>query len=472
MADNAVFDPQKLLGSDLADCETEQILELVKKLCKIAARECGEDGYRGGFRPGNIYVTEDGRVAVGKPAKAGDEGWTKLELEFMAPEQFWNGEKSAAADVYSIALIMYAGLNGGKLPFIEVRDATAEQRANALRRRMSGDTLAMPDGVDEPLAKILAQALEFDPEKRYTTAADLLAAIWDYCGDTPEPLDAAEPEPVEEKQEPEETIPEPVETKAEPEPPKPAEEKKTAPEKKPEPVKKFAPEKKPAAEKKPVPEKKSEPEKVQEIHKEGIHTRRSTRRSIIVIAVIVLLLAAVAVVRNMDINTPEPSISATPEPTAVQTADPTPEPTAEPTVEPTPAPAEVQYMLYSGDLSWDAAEQKCIELGGHLATIKSDDDYARICKLLEGTSAQYVWIGGVRDADGTIKWRDGASYDYYAWAAGEPSLKDAYDGASEDYIMLVKQPDGTWMYNDSRNDPMADYARFYSGKIAYICQIE
>ena len=28
----------------------------------------------------------------------------------MAPEVFWNGEESAAADVYAIALIMYAGL--------------------------------------------------------------------------------------------------------------------------------------------------------------------------------------------------------------------------------------------------------------------------------------------------------------------------------------------------------------------------
>ncbi len=455
MADNTVFDPQKLLGSDLADCETEQILELVKKLCKIAARECGEDGYRGGFRPGNIYVTADGRVAVGKPLKSDDEGWTKLELEFMAPEQFWNGEKSSAADVYSIALIMYAGLNKGRLPFIEVKDATAEQRANALRRRMSGDTMVMPDGVDESLTRILAKALEFAPEKRYADAADFLAAIWDYCGDTPEPLNAAEPEPVENK--PEEEKQKPAEAEAEPESPKPEPEKKPVPEKKPEPVKKPTAGKKPASEKEPAAVEKPE------THKENVHTRRSARRSIIVIAGIALLLTAVALVRSMEINAPEPTISATPEPTAEQTAEPTAEPTA--------APAEVQYMLYSEDLSWDAAEQKCAELGGHLATIRNADDYARICKLLEGTSAQYVWVGGARDADGTIKWRDGASYDYYAWAAGEPSLKDAYDGAAEDYIMLVKQPDGTWLYNDSRNDPMADYARFYSGRIAYVCQI-
>lgn len=70
MADNTVFDPQKLQSGNLADCEEQQILELAKKLCRIAAEECGENGFRGGIRPGNIYVAEDGRVAVGKAGKA------------------------------------------------------------------------------------------------------------------------------------------------------------------------------------------------------------------------------------------------------------------------------------------------------------------------------------------------------------------------------------------------------------------
>lgn len=112
-----------------------------------------------------------------------------------------------------------------------------------------------------------------------------------------------------------------------------------------------------------------------------------------------------------------------------------------------------------------------MNLGGHLATISSAEDYAVICDLLQNTDAQYVWIGCYRSGDGAMKWSGGESSDYFNWAPGEPSGSDSYDGAAEDYVMLVKQPDGTWLYNDSRMNPMADYSRFYSGKLAYICQM-
>lgn len=486
MAESTTFDPQKLLSSDLADCAQEQILELVRKLCKIAADECGENGYRGGFRPGNIYATEDGRVAVGKPDKAGEDGWTKVELEYMSPEQFWNGEKTAAGDVYSIALIMYAGLNGGRLPFLESRDAASDQRAAALRKRMSGDTLAVPDGVGAELAQILARALEFDPLKRYKDSLELLAALEQYCGispdtaaepeeaaaeDTPAPAAEAPAAEAEAKPEPEpESVPEP-----EPEPEKPAEPPK-APEVKPEPKKAEQPKKteqpKKPAEKKPVPEKPAPSPKTPEKRGTSRHQRHSYIRSAVTLGVIALLLVGVGFARTLDLSGigTQPNADPTEAPVASQ---PVAQPSAEPTPEPStqPKPTEVQYMLYSADLSWQEAEEKCVSIGGHLATIKSEDDFARICSLLEGSDARYVWVGAVRGDDGSIKWTDGAAYDYYVWAPGEPSLSDAYDGAAENYIMLVKQSDGTWAYNDSRADPMESYSRYYSGNMAYICQI-
>ena len=58
---------------------------------------------------------------------------------------------------------------------------------------------------------------------------------------------------------------------------------------------------------------------------------------------------------------------------------------------------------------------------------------------------RYVWIGAYRGDDGQMKWIDGQSSDFYAWAQGEPSGTDSYDGATENYIMLVKQADGTWL---------------------------
>lgn len=466
MADKVVFDPQKLQSGSLVDCQERQLLELAKKLCRIAAEECGENGFRGGIRPGNIYVAEDGRVKVGKAGKAGENGWTKLELEYMAPEVFWNGEESAAADVYAIALIVYVGLNGGKLPFAEDAEPSAEKRAHALRRRMSGDSFPMPEGVPDKLLAILKRALAFEPDNRYENSYEMLKALWEYCGDEPEEIKPASkaPELCEEPKPQSEPEKQPESE------PKPEPEKQPKPEPKKAPVKNEKPKAAPTPKTQEAP-KKAEAEPALPKQMRNIHEKRAAKRSAVTLAVITLLLVGVGLGRSsirFDATPPAVQTQA-PEPTAQPTTPPSAAPTETP--EPSKAPAEVQYMLYSEDVSWDEAERRCTELGGHLATIKDAADYEKLCQLLADSNAQYVWIGAYRGDDGQIKWLDGKEHDFYAWAQGEPSMTDSYDGAAENYIMLVKQADGTWLYNDSRPDPMAQYSRFYSGKIAYICQI-
>lgn len=466
MADKVVFDPQKLQSGSLVDCQEQQLLELAKKLCRIAAEECGENGFRGGIRPGNIYVAEDGRVKVGKTGKAGENGWTKLELEYMAPEVFWNGEESAAADVYAIALIVYVGLNGGKLPFADETEPNAEKRAHALRRRMSGDSFPMPEGVPDKLLAILKRALAFEPDNRYENSYGMLKALWEYCGDEPEEIKPASkaPELCEEPKPQSEPEKQPESE------PKPEPEKQPKPEPKKAPVKNEKPKAAPTPKTQEAP-KKAEAEPALPKQMRNIHEKRAAKRSAVTLAVITLLLVGVGLGRSsirFDAIPPAVQTQA-PEPTAQPTTPPSAAPTETP--EPSKAPAEVQYMLYSEDVSWDEAERRCTELGGHLATIKDAADYEKLCQLLADSNAQYVWIGAYRGDDGQIKWLDGKEHDFYAWAQGEPSMTDSYDGAAENYIMLVKQTDGTWLYNDSRPDPMAQYSRFYSGKIAYICQI-
>ncbi|MDY5588282.1 MAG: lectin-like protein [Oscillospiraceae bacterium] len=466
MADKVVFDPQKLQSGSLVDCQEQQLLELAKKLCRIAAEECGENGFRGGIRPGNIYVAEDGRVKVGKTGKAGENGWTKLELEYMAPEVFWNGEESAAADVYAIALIVYVGLNGGKLPFADETEPNAEKRAHALRRRMSGDSFPMPEGVPDKLLAILKRALAFEPDNRYENSYEMLKALWEYCGDEPEEIKPASkaPELCEEPKPQSEPEKQPESE------PKPEPEKQPKPEPKKAPVKNEKPKAAPTPKTQEAP-KKAEAEPALPKQMRNIHEKRAAKRSAVTLAVITLLLVGVGLGRSsirFDATPPAVQTQA-PEPTAQPTTPPSAAPTETP--EPSKAPAEVQYMLYSEDVSWDEAERRCTELGGHLATIKDAADYEKLCQLLADSNAQYVWIGAYRGDDGQIKWLDGKEHDFYAWAQGEPSMTDSYDGAAENYIMLVKQADGTWLYNDSRPDPMAQYSRFYSGKIAYICQI-
>ena len=57
------------------------------------------------------------------------------------------------------------------------------------------------------------------------------------------------------------------------------------------------------------------------------------------------------------------------------------------------------------------------------------------------------------------------------WDRGEPSAMDM-DGTREDYLLLwYRRNEGTWSYNDMRNDPVA-VAYSYRGRLAYVCQYD
>jgi hypothetical protein len=47
------------------------------------------------------------------------------------------------------------------------------------------------------------------------------------------------------------------------------------------------------------------------------------------------------------------------------------------------------------------------------------------------------------------------------------------DGTPENYGLLWYYGSRTgWIYNDSRNDPVADFPAAYSGRIAYVCEFD
>ena len=443
MANNPVFDPEKALGSALGKLTRDELLSLVKSLCEIAVAQSDENRFRGGFRPGNINFSADG-VTVGPADKAGEDGWTKDELEFMAPEVFWNGRKSESADVYSIGLILFVGLNCGNVPFVPMADykPTPEVRANALRARMNGKKVVLPNPEDKELAAIAEKAVCFAEEDRYADPLELLNVLRAYCGEEPvTKIDRLPPTVVK--------TAEPVIEDKKPEPPKKSEPKPAPESEKP---KEKAPEE---------PPKRRKRHKYVKVTDYMRHSRKVRDRTLLIIAIILCISAVIG--ENPEtsaklFNGAKDAVVSLAERITAK-PEPTPTPTAAPTLE-----------FFIEDVSWDTAEAKCREMGGHLVTIKDEADYQYVCNMLSDTSAKYVWIGCYRNSEGELTWTSGETVDYYNWAGGEPSKYDAYDGAHEDYVMLVRQYDGTWKYNDSRMDPLADYALYYSGNIAYICQ--
>lgn len=151
------FDPEKAIGKGLLDMDRKELCRFVAGLCLHLRAEVGSHTWRGGIFPENICADEDGNYAVG-PAKA--EKWSGQELEFVAPELYWHGETSPAADVYSLALLVYYGLGGGMLPFDTV--TSSGQLA-----RMSGKVLPAPRAAGKRLAEVLEKATSFRPSDRY-----------------------------------------------------------------------------------------------------------------------------------------------------------------------------------------------------------------------------------------------------------------------------------------------------------------
>src|SRR3984957_387321 len=113
------------------------------------------------MRPGSVILTQEGMV-FGTP-------------EFMSPEQAQGKTLTPASDVYSLAIILYEVLTG-KLPFdaksaMDYIQLHVMAKPIPLSERVPGRTF--PPLLDQVIERALAKR----PEERYTSAADLGAAL-------------------------------------------------------------------------------------------------------------------------------------------------------------------------------------------------------------------------------------------------------------------------------------------------------
>ena len=172
------FNPACCLGERLQTLSRAELTALAETICRILTER---GAYHGGIRPDNISRAGDGTVGLGAPARTDTKDWTTEELEFMAPEVFWSGTLDASADVYSLGLLLYAGVSGGRLPFYpDDRAPLPEDQTDALRRRMNGEALPPARKAGRGLQEIIARATQCKPDDRYATPAELCAALEQY----------------------------------------------------------------------------------------------------------------------------------------------------------------------------------------------------------------------------------------------------------------------------------------------------
>ena len=541
------YEPGKNLGEEIKGLGRQAVFDLVLEVCRVIRSEAG-DRYRGGVYPENLRRDAAGELVIGD-GRASD--WDGQELDFIAPELYWHGKESQAADVYSTALLLYYGLTGGKLPF-------EGESSNAQLTRMSGKAIKAPKGCGPRLTEVIEKALAFREEDRYQSV-DELAVMLDSCaenkylrgeeaargifrkdagelsemekmmmsiigGGEPE----ADPPAGEEESSP--AAEEPVEELSAEEAMEEilADQAPELPEKdviaesaedliaeffgsklvdeeeaaahlhpvvlttvEPDDVRVYEPGR---VKHQPIPilteEKNPElapvvpryqprhatvkysddPERSRQIGEEV--QKRRKRPVLAALIVCVLLLGVAAAVRFVlqEMNRPAPSIG------SVTISTPTPDENAPQmgedgtgTIAATPDPqnAGVRYEVFVDDAGWFDAQAKAESLGGHLVVITSPKELEKVAAAIGKAGLARAWIG-CRRVDGLYTWETDEYISYYPWDQGEPSEKDAYDGAPEDFIMLWNH--NGWCYNDSRQNPAGDFPEYYSGSIGFVVE--
>lgn len=133
------------------------------------------------IKPENILVSPDGDFKLGDFGIARTmekNSFTRSKkgtYAYMAPEVYKGEKYNSTADIYSLGVVLYRFLNHGKLPFEETDKPTADQRENAVQRRLRGEEL--PPVGNDGLMKIIEKACAFRPEDRYRSAAEMKVDI-------------------------------------------------------------------------------------------------------------------------------------------------------------------------------------------------------------------------------------------------------------------------------------------------------
>ncbi len=170
--DRPVFQPEYAISRNLIELSRKELCELVAEICRQVKEEVGNKAYHGGIFPENISRSPSGEIAIG-PAKKNE--WNAQELQYIAPEIYWNNRSVPQSDVYALGLILYYGASAGKLPF-------EGESGNAQLMRMSGKTVYAPAAAGKHLGDIIEKALRFKEAERYRNPEEL-AIMLDYCED-------------------------------------------------------------------------------------------------------------------------------------------------------------------------------------------------------------------------------------------------------------------------------------------------
>lgn len=159
--------------------EPEEVRRLGIELCG-ALEACEAHGFvHGSVREDNVFLSASSAFKLGDFGLAQEAAAPAAVPLHIAPEVYAGRPGSAAADVYSLGILMYKLLNGGRAPFEPAAPAsvTNENAVQAFALRMQGFAPPWPANGDDALRSAVMKAISFAPEARFAAAAEMKAAL-------------------------------------------------------------------------------------------------------------------------------------------------------------------------------------------------------------------------------------------------------------------------------------------------------
>ena len=169
----------------------EEAVELFRKIC-LGLNRCHAKGVlHCDLKPANLLLGDDNEPRLadfGQSRLTGDQTPALGTLFYMAPEQAnLNAAPDASWDVYAVGAIFYRLLTGrpphrdqGTLDELDTANSLEERLSSyrhMIMRRGAPYLLSERDGVDRPLARIVARCLAPKPEDRFANVQQILQEL-------------------------------------------------------------------------------------------------------------------------------------------------------------------------------------------------------------------------------------------------------------------------------------------------------
>lgn len=165
-----------------------EVVDLGSDICR-ALSICAKQGIiHRDIKPDNIFISKNGDYKLGdfgiarRLEKTATFMSKKGTYNYMAPEVYRGEQYGASCDIYSLGIVMYRLLNGGRLPLFPAapQQILPDDRESALVRRMGGEAFPAPVNASPELSKIVLKACAFKPKNRYASADEMLQALSEY----------------------------------------------------------------------------------------------------------------------------------------------------------------------------------------------------------------------------------------------------------------------------------------------------